>query len=254
MPYVEISTGARLHYLDTGGADKPIILLLHGLLGTASQHFPRVIEWLRPRFRVIGLSLRGYGQSEPKPRDFPPNFYDRDALDVLAFIDALALPPCHILGYSDGGETALVAAGRAPDRFLSVATIGATGFLSPTVRERAQNGMGDGSWITPAERALHGIPDSATFVKGWRDSFVGMIDSGGDLSLRNADKITAPMVLLLGDRDALNPVSAAQVYADKARNCRVVLVEDCGHPVHDDQWDIFTREMDALFEQASKES
>jgi valacyclovir hydrolase len=225
-------------------------VLLHGLLGTASQHFPQVIEWLRPRFRVIGLSLRGYGQSEPKPRTFPPNFYDRDALDVLAFLDVLNIEQCHVLGYSDGGETALIAAGHAPERFLSVATIGATGFLSPSVRERAKNGMGDGGWITPEDRALHGIDDSAAFVQGWKDSFIDMIDAGGDLSLRNAHKITAPMLMLLGDRDALNPIEAANVYAVKASNCRVMLVENCGHPVHDDQWDIFVYEMDALFTRA----
>lgn len=250
MPYAEISTGTRLHYLDTGGADKPAIVLVHGLLGTASTHFPQVIEWLRPRFRVIGLTLRGYGQSEPKPRTFPPAFYDADALDVLAFLDAINLPACHILGYSDGGEVALIAAGRAPERFLSVATIGATGFLSPIIRQRAWDGMGDGSWITPEERALHGIDDPAGFVRQWKESFVGMIDAGGDLSLRNAAKVTCPILILLGDRDGLNPREGADRYAAAAPNCRVVLVEDCGHPVHDDQWDVFTREMDALFASA----
>ncbi|MCU0474675.1 MAG: alpha/beta hydrolase [Anaerolineae bacterium] len=250
MPYADLSTGARLHYLDTGEADKPIIVLLHGLLGTASMHFPQVIEWLRPRFRVIGPSLRGYGQSTPKPRTFAPDFYDLDALDVLAFLDALHIDRCHILGYSDGGETALVAAGRAPQRFASVATIGATGFLSPIIRERAQNGMGDGSWITEQERALHGIDDPAAFVQAWKSSFVGMIDAGGDLSLRNADKLTAPTLLLLGDRDGLNPIEAAEVYVAKAANARAVLVPACGHPVHDDQWDVFVREMDAHFVRA----
>jgi len=254
MPYAETSTGARLHYLDTGGEDKPVIVLLHGLLGTASLHFPQVIEWLRPRFRVVGITLRGYGQSEPRPRRFAPDFYDGDALDVLAFLDALNIKHCHILGYSDGGETALVAAGRAPEHFLSVSTIGATGFLSPSVRERAQNGMGDGSWMTEQDRAMHGIEDPAAFVKGWKDGFIGMIDSGGDLSLRNAHKVTAPVLMLLGDRDALNPKTAADVYAAKAPNCRVALVADCGHPVHDDQWDTFVHEMDALFVRSGMES
>ncbi len=251
MPYAQTATGAYLHYLDTGGPpDAPVIVLLHGLLGTPALHFPHVIEWLRPRFRVIGVTLRGYGQSQPKPRSFPPAFYEADALDVLAFLDALSITRCHLLGYSDGGETALVAAGRAPERFLSVATIGATGFLSPTVRQRAQTGMGDGSWITLQERALHGIEDPAAFVQAWKDSFIGMIDAGGDLSLRHAARVTCPVLLLLGDRDALNPPEAAQVYAAQAPNCRVVLVSDCGHPVHDDQWDVFTHQMDALFERA----
>ncbi|MBL8165151.1 MAG: alpha/beta fold hydrolase, partial [Anaerolineae bacterium] len=87
MPFAEIATGARLHY-DDAGQGEPLILL-HGLLGTAALHFPQVVDWLRPRYRLVGPTLRGYGDSTPKPRDFPLRFYHRDADDVLAFMDAL---------------------------------------------------------------------------------------------------------------------------------------------------------------------
>lgn len=70
MPFAEISTGARLHYEDHGSG-APVILV-HGLLGTARAHLGGVMDWLSADYRVIGLTLRGYGQSEPKSRDFPP--------------------------------------------------------------------------------------------------------------------------------------------------------------------------------------
>lgn len=247
MPFAVTSTGARLHYIDTGGDNAPV-LLLHGLVGTATQDFAQVIEWLRTDYRVIGLTLRGYGYSEPKPRRFPPSFYDIDARDTLAFLEAIDLPTCHLIGYSDGGESALIAAGIAPERFRSVCTIGATGYLSPVSRDRVRVYPGD--WIEPETRQLHGIADVEDFTKQWTESYQGMIDAGGDLSLRNAHKVVCPVLMLLGDRDRLNPPEAAQVYIDRVNDGRLVVVPDCGHSVHDDQWDTFRNEVRAHLERA----
>jgi valacyclovir hydrolase len=133
MPFAELLTGARLHYDDSGG-DTPPFILVHGMLGTAALHFPQVTDWLKPNYRVLGLSLRGYGQSTPKPRTFTPDFYHKDAADVLAFMDALNIPQAHLMGYSDGGETALIAAGTQPERFKSVIVWGCVGYFGPAMR------------------------------------------------------------------------------------------------------------------------
>lgn len=247
MPFADTQTGARLHYLDTGGDGAPV-LLLHGLVGTASQDFSQVIEWLRPNFRVIGLTFRGYGYSGPKPRGFPPAFYDIDARDVVAFIEAVNLPKCHLIGYSDGGEAALIAAGYAPDRFLTVTTIGATGYLSPVSRDRVR--VYPGEWITPELRQLHGIADVTEFTRQWTDSYQGMIDAGGNLSLCNAHRVKCPVLLILGDHDRLNPPEAAQVYIDRVPDGHLVVVPDCGHAVHEEQWDTFVAEIRAHFRRA----
>jgi pimeloyl-ACP methyl ester carboxylesterase len=73
MPFAQLTTGAQLHYEDTG-SDKAPLLVIHGWLGTAALHFPRVTAWLEDRYRVIGPSLRGYGLSTPKPRRVPVDF------------------------------------------------------------------------------------------------------------------------------------------------------------------------------------
>ena len=120
MPLVEIDTGATLHYEDTDpNGDLTPVILIHGMLGTARGHLGHVIDWLAAQgFRAIGVTLRGYGQSLPKPRDFPNNFYHRDCDDLLAFMNAIDIPKAHLIGYSDGGEVALIAAGIAPSRLL----------------------------------------------------------------------------------------------------------------------------------------
>jgi valacyclovir hydrolase len=241
MSFAVLPTGARLHYIDTASMDKakPAMLLIHGMLGTAETHFEHVIKWLEPSFRVIAPTLRGYGQSEPKPRTFPYDFYHKDANDVLALMDALNLNTAHILGYSDGGETALLSAGSQPERFNSVMTIGAIGFYGPAMRPVVQR-MFPGNWISDEEVALHGIPNRDAFVLGWMKSVQRIIDSGGDLSLTIAERIAAPLLMMLGERDALNPPEYAKKVIARAQNARLQMF-NCGHGVHQEAWEEFQR-------------
>ncbi|HEX2906232.1 MAG TPA: alpha/beta hydrolase [Phototrophicaceae bacterium] len=233
MPFADIATGAQLYY-DERGQGAPL-LLVHGLLGTAQLNFARVMDWLEPHYHLYGLTLRGYGQSTPKPRDFPLRFYHRDAADVLAFMDAVGLETAHILGFSDGGETALVAAGQQPERFLSVATIGAVGSFDASIRPRVQS-MYPGTWISEADKATHGIPDANAFILGWIRAFTHYIDLGGDVSLSTADRITCPLLMLLGDQDTLNPAHFGQKFIDLTPRGQLTVFTNCGHAVHDEQF------------------
>lgn len=252
MPMVEIATGATLDYVDTdpdNAAGKPVLIVLHGMLGTAALHFKRVIPWLSPRYRILGPSLRGYGRSLPKPRTFPPNFYHRDARDVLAFMDALDVQRVHLMGYSDGGEAALVAATTAPERWLSVVVWGAIGFFGPELRAMAQR-MYPGGWITQEEVELHDIPDRDAFARGWVRSFTMMIDAGGDVSLGTADRIRAPLLLMLGEQDTLNPRQYAERLVARAPDARLRMFP-CGHAVHDEAWEAFQQVVGVFLDQVT---
>ena len=237
MPFCDIATGARLHYEDVGQGEP--LILLHGLLGTAKIDLAKVMAWLSKDYHVYGPSLRGYGESTPKPRDFPLDFYHRDAKDMLAFMDALGIPSAHILGYSDGGETALVAAGLQPARFKSVAVIGAVGNFSAAIRPRVQS-MFPATWITEEQKQFHGFPDGDAFILQWINAMKHTIDTGGDISLSLAANITCPVLIMLGDKDTLNPAEYANKFLERTSNGRLEMFE-CGHPVHDEQWDAFQR-------------
>ena len=245
MPFADLSTGARLHYLDTAASPNAIpVLLIHGFLGTGETEFPQIIAWLKPDYRVIAPTLRGWGQSQPKPRRFPYDFYQQDAADILALLDTLEIPRAVILGYSDGGEAALLAAGKQPERFAAVAVWGAIGYYGPEMRPHTQR-MYPGDWISPEERALHGIENVDAFVLEWIQSVRLIIDSGGDLSLSLAPKITAPLLLMLGKQDTLNPIKYGQAFVDKTPNGRLATFE-CGHPIHQQAWAEFQRVVGAF--------
>lgn len=236
MPFIEIETGARLYYEHHNPNADHVIVVLHGLLGTGRKDLGHVIDWLAAEgYQVIAPTLRGYGQSTPKPRDFPYRFYDRDANDVLAFIKQLDIKSCHLLGYSDGGEVALICAGSDPERFITVATIGAVGYMGVETRAVIMNYRPGSQWITPEELALHQITDADQFASQWVRSMVMLVDSGGDVALHLAPRIQARTLMILGDQDRLNPRQNAQKFLSQVPDGKLAMVKKTGHAVHDEQ-------------------
>lgn len=237
MPFADTHTGARLHYEDMGSGTP--VIAVHGLMGTARYDLGNVMDWLSDNYRVIGLTLRGYGESTPKPRNFPFQFYRRDAEDLLAFIEALDLPPAHLLGYSDGGEVALIAAGLQPDRFRSVSTIGSVGHFGPEMRPGVQ-ALYPVNWLTAERQTLHGLHQAQAepVILQWIRACKMLIDTGGDSAVSLAPHITCPVLLMLGRQDRLNPVSCAEVFLAGVPDARLEMF-DSGHAVHHEQWDAF---------------
>jgi pimeloyl-ACP methyl ester carboxylesterase len=242
MPFAEISTGACLHYEDLNpDADRIPVVCLHGLLGTGPKDLGHVLDWLAEEgYQVIAPSLRGYGESTPKPRDFPFRFYNRDAEDVLAFLDALEIKRCHLFGYSDGGEVALICAGTEPERFTTVATVGSVGYQGQKVRQVVMGYRPGREWITSEEIEMHNIENPDAFSAQWVRSMVMLVDSGGDVAVSLAPKISSPLLMMLGDKDTLNPREYAERIVQAAKNAQIEMF-DSGHGVHDEQTEQFRK-------------
>jgi valacyclovir hydrolase len=241
MPFVDTRTGARLHYEHLNAqSDKTPVVVVHGLLGTGRKDLGHVLDWLADDldYPVIAPTLRGYGQSTPKPRTFPMRFYKRDADDLLAFLEALHIQQAHLLGYSDGGEAALIAAGTNPERFATVAVIGSVGYFGAQVRIQIQGYRPGSEWITDDELTMHGITDADAFMREWSRSMIQMVNSGGDVSLSLAEQMTCPLLIMLGKDDSLNPADYARTFISRTPQ-GYLEVFDCGHAVHDEQTERF---------------
>jgi len=90
--------GARLHYLDWGG-DGPLMLLVHGFTTTAYD-FLGIAPTFTDRYRVMALTRRGHGASDPAPLPFN---VDLNVDDLAAFIAAFSPEPAVLVGMSHGG-------------------------------------------------------------------------------------------------------------------------------------------------------
>jgi pimeloyl-ACP methyl ester carboxylesterase len=116
------------------GEGDPLVCI-HGLGGTKVSFMPTMAA-LANRYRVIGLDLPGFGESD-KPVLAP---YDAPYLagSVLALLDSLGVDRAHVIGNSLGGRVAIELALREPDRTSGVV------LLSPALawlRDRPWKGV-----------------------------------------------------------------------------------------------------------------
>jgi len=104
--------GVRLHYVDWGGTGDPLLFLTANG-GRPERQFDALASSFVDRFRVLGLTRRGQGES-----DKPPSGYDTDSLasDIAAFLDALHIPRAHLAGHSVAGAEMTRFAVKFPHR------------------------------------------------------------------------------------------------------------------------------------------
>ena len=94
---------------EESGAGEPLILL-HGN-GESHRYFKNQIGFFVPRFRVIAVDTRGHGGS---PRGEGPFTLGRFAEDLKGFMEEHEIAKADILGFSDGGNIALLFALKYP--------------------------------------------------------------------------------------------------------------------------------------------
>lgn len=114
------SDGVKLHYIDWGGTGRPMVLLAG--LGDTVHQYRGLAPKLASRFRVVGLTRRGHGQS-----DRPETGYDLATFveDIRCFLDALELERPILVGHSFGGLEIASFAVRQPDRVDAIVCLDA---------------------------------------------------------------------------------------------------------------------------------
>jgi esterase len=101
----------HLYHTDLGGAGKPPMLVLHGMLGS-SRNWQTGGRDLAAHCHVHALDARNHGRS---PHDVEMS-YAAMVDDVLAWMDAHRLTKTTLVGHSMGGKTAMRLACRHPER------------------------------------------------------------------------------------------------------------------------------------------
>ncbi len=106
--------GLRVFYRETGPADAPVLLLLHGF-PSASHQFRRLFDALGTRYRLIAPDYPGFGHSDsPAPEDFHYRF-DTLADVVEGFCLALGLDRFALYVFDFGAPVGLRLATRHPE-------------------------------------------------------------------------------------------------------------------------------------------
>lgn len=98
----------KLNYVKVGSGFP--LVLLHGN-GEDHTYFKRQMEPFSQKYQVIAPDTRGHGQS---PRGTAPFTLAQFAQDLRDFLEEQGIKKCHLLGFSDGGNIALLFALKYP--------------------------------------------------------------------------------------------------------------------------------------------
>lgn len=100
--YIKVETNVNLHITDAGEG-KPIVLI-HGWPLSDEMYEYQYNDLVSKNFRVIGITLRGFGKSD-KP--YGAYNYDVHALDMKRVLDKLDIKDAMLAGFSMGGAIAV---------------------------------------------------------------------------------------------------------------------------------------------------
>ncbi|HWQ20522.1 MAG TPA: alpha/beta hydrolase [Methanotrichaceae archaeon] len=133
--FIEVDPGVKL-FVQDWGSGRPI-LFIHGWPLSHEIFEYQMVPLMRAGNRVIGIDLRGFGQSD-KP--WQGNDYDTWADDVGKVIEALDLNGVLLAGFSMGGAIAMhYIAAQGDPRVTKLALMGAAG---PSFAKRPDNPSG----------------------------------------------------------------------------------------------------------------
>lgn len=209
-----LATGPQIHYAEHGDPGGEAVVFLHGWPDSWFS-FSRVVPRMRQQYCCFVLDQRGFGDSERPAHGY--GIHDL-AADAVAFLDSVSAERATIVGHSLGSFIARQVALAHPDRVSRLVLIGsAWSPANPVMREVAASirDLADPIPIEfvrefQASTAYKPLPEPffdrlvAESLKLparlWREVFDGLM-SYQDLD--DLTRITAPTLLLWGDRDAL---------------------------------------------------
>ena len=100
----------RHYYVERGQGDP--LILLHGNSGSCN-YFRGQLDAFARWYHVYALDTRGHGKT---PRGDRPFTIRQFTDDLLGFMDEHQIEKAHLLGFSDGGNIAMIFAMKYPER------------------------------------------------------------------------------------------------------------------------------------------
>jgi pimeloyl-ACP methyl ester carboxylesterase len=259
----------KLHYVDWGNADKPLMIMIHG-----GRDHCRNWDWLALEFRahyhVIAPDLRGHGDSDWAIGS-PYAMIDY-VVDLAQLVSALGNHPMVLIGHSLGGGIVLQYAGVFPKMVHQVVSIEGLGpppdmISQEPAHERMSNWVGamqslarrkvreyasieealarmrdENPHLSRAQArhlTIHGVRRNENGTYSWKfDNYV-RARSPYQFNLDDAEEIWSRIecpTLLMRGTESWTKDWEKDGRTRTFRSAHIVTIRDAGHWVHHDQF------------------
>jgi pimeloyl-ACP methyl ester carboxylesterase len=245
--FIEVA-GLRLHVQDTGPRDAPVVILLHGF-GGSLQTWDDWTRLFAPGLRVVTLDLPGAGLTGADPSG---DYSDaRAQVVLLALMEKLGIARASLVGHSMGGRLAWQFAAAHPDRVAKLVLVSPDGFASPgfdygkapevgislkamkyvlpkpLLKMSLLPAYANPEVMTPALVTRYYEMMRAPSV---RSAMIARLEQSVlQDPVPTLARITAPTLLVWGDRDAMIPIANADDYLKAIAGARLLAFPGVGH-------------------------
>jgi pimeloyl-ACP methyl ester carboxylesterase len=197
-------------YYEIHGTGTPLVLI-HGGGSTIQTSFGRILPLLAKSHQVIAVEIQAHGHTADIDR---PLSFQQDADDVAALLKHLNIGKANVFGFSNGASTTLQFAIRHPEMTNKI-------IVASTFYKRA--GAPDWFWDMMANTSFENMPQpykdeflkinpdtNALYRMYERD--VARMQSFPDITEAQMRSITAPALIIIGDKDVTTPEHAAEMH------------------------------------------
>ncbi len=239
---VELEGRLRLPCVLQGDPAGVPVVLLHAY-GDSWRSFELLLARLPPALRAVAYTQRGHGDAS-KPR---AGYRMQDGVhDLAGLMDAIGLERAVLAGSSSGGYVAQRFAVEHPERTAGLFLIATPRTLRrtpPALLEEVSRLRDpvDREWVRDLLDACVHVQPPADFMDAmaresrkvparvWRAALKGLVEAPAPTEL---GAITAPTLVVAGERDALLPAAEPGALAAAIPGARLVVYPETGHMPH----------------------
>lgn len=261
--YIEVEPNVRLHVTDLG--EGKVIVLIHGWPLSDAMYEYQYNELAQNGFRVIGITLRGFGKSD-KP--YGQYNYDVYADDIKVILDKLQIENATLGGFSMGGAISIHYVARHNSAHVSkLALFGAAapiwtkrvGYPYGSTKEAADGLIKLSTVDRPQLLEIFGkiFAATETALPSGLGNWLGAINLEASpyattqslIALRDTDlrselsKIKIPTAIFHGVKDKICEFALAEQMQKGIPNSTIVRFENSGHGLFLEEREKFNTEL-----------
>lgn len=201
-----------IHHYYTEQGEGDVLILLHGN-GEDGTYFIHQIKYFSKKYRVIAIDTRGHGKT---PRGEAPFTIEQFADDLYAFMQEHSIEKANILGFSDGGNIAMVFAMKYPDKVERLILNGA-------------NLNGRGVKASVQIPIVWGYRSAKKFAKKSPEAkknaeILGLMVNEPHLKEEDLEKIKAKTLVIAGTNDLIKTSHTELIY-ENIQDAQLVFIE-----------------------------
>jgi len=242
---------AGLSYRESGPADGPVALLLHGYPESSYMWDGVMPAVAGAGWRAIAPDFAGFGDSPPDP----PGTWERHVESLERFRRELGIERCVPVMHDWGGLIGLRWACENPDA-VSALVISSTGFFpdgkwhgmakalrEPRTGEQMIGAIDRVTFASVMRQSMAGVSEDALdeYWKAYADaprrlSQLDLYRSGDFSKLEEYDlaDLDVPVLLVWGESDEFAPVAGAHRFERELPDTELVVIDGAGHFVWDE--------------------